>query len=161
MIFQIAVFLIKTYVEKTQKYSDLKNHCREKFNRDVYLYIIIVSSLGAVDKDTIEDVSRLYKKMHIHDKNVVQKKLRRMCINALIGSYFIFYNIPFREDDKHGEEEPITKSSEETGNNRAPQEEEEELQEEEETPYLSEVDELDSLNEEVQESSSSNSTSQN
>ena len=95
--------LTETYEAKREKYAGLKQHCITKFNRQVTLHIIIVSSLGAIHKETIKDVKKLYTGW-LNQKRKVAKVLRKMSTAALVGSYFIFYGIPFNENNRHGDD---------------------------------------------------------
>ena len=105
-----------TYNEKKEKYHDLVEHCREKFNMNVHLHIIIVSSLGAIHKKSINDIESLYSQSR--KSKIVKTVLRRMSTLACIGSYFIFYRIPFQENDEHdGVIDTDNDSAEESNNN--------------------------------------------
>ena len=99
----------ETYKTKRMKYSDLVQRCEAKYNKVTKLYIIIVSSLGAIYKETINDLNKLY-------KGEPMKKMRQLYTQisnaAITGSYFIFYKIPFKvqmsignNDEEEGEEE--------------------------------------------------------
>ena len=107
-----------TYNEKKEKYHDLVEHCREKFNMNVHLHVIIVSSLGAIHKKSISDIESLYNQNRKSKK--VKTVLRRMSTLACIGSYFIFYRISFQENDEHdGVIDTDNDSTEEPNNNNS------------------------------------------
>ena len=89
----------ETYDAKKEKYQDLVEHCREKFRKNVRSYIIIVSSLGAIHERSIKDIEDLYQETR--KSKQIKMVLRRMSALACIGSYFIFYKIPFEEQDSH------------------------------------------------------------
>ena len=91
----------KTYQDKVNKYKDLVVHCRQQFNMEADLSVIIVSSLGAVHSKSIKEIKKLLDLKGKSQKRKVNSLLKRMSIASCIGSFFIYYNMNFREEDRH------------------------------------------------------------
>ena len=93
--------MVSAYQQKVDKYRDLVIQCRTQFNMKVDLTIVVVSSLGAILKKSIKEVKKLLGLNIKAHKAKTNRILRRMSMAACIGSYFIYYNIKFRENDQH------------------------------------------------------------
>jgi hypothetical protein len=81
--------LEKVYNEKRDKYQGLVERCSYLYKRKVKLFVIVVSSLGAIYKKSMKDINKLLK---FNKKSKDEKKTvyRRLSITACIFSYFIF-----------------------------------------------------------------------
>ena len=101
------------YDQKISKYAGLVKECKEKTGRKVKLYTIIVSSLGAVFKKSIDGIKELLR-ISKKDNKLLNTVLRRMSISACIGSYFIYNKLPFKEYKNEYEQEENDKTSEAT-----------------------------------------------
>ena len=88
--------LDNVYNQKNQKYKELVEECKKVYKRKVSIYPIIVSSLGAIHKKSIEDIKKL---LHIAPKEtkLINTILRRLSLTACIGSYFIYNKLKFHE----------------------------------------------------------------
>ena len=85
-----------TYNQKVNKYTDLVKACEEKSKREVKLFVIIVSSLGAIYSKSIDEIQELLQ-ITKRNRKLLNTILRRISISACIGSYFIFHKMPFKE----------------------------------------------------------------
>ena len=72
--------------EKIEKYRDLVNEIKSKWNADVLVYTIVISSLGVIPKESFSDLKKLMK-----SKNRTLKATKRISLAVLFGSYNIFY----------------------------------------------------------------------
>lgn len=72
------------------KYSTLKCDIENHFHLKAELHIIIVSSLGAIEKETINEIQKIAK----CSKNATRLWAKRISIAALRGSYLLFHNLP-------------------------------------------------------------------
>ena len=91
----------EAYQDKVNKYRNLITQCRSQFNMQADLTIIVVSSLGAIYKKSIKELKKLLSLSSDRLKSKLNTLLRRMSIASCIGSYFIYYNIKFKENDLH------------------------------------------------------------
>ena len=87
--------LQQVYEHKKEKYTDLKEECQKVFEREVILVPIIVSSLGAISKQSIKGLKKMLK-IGTRDKGYLDTILRRMSIISCICSYFIFNDLQFK-----------------------------------------------------------------
>ena len=69
-----------------EKYKDLVNEIKSRWNADVHIYTIVISSLGVIPKESFSDLKKLMK-----SKNRTLKATKRISLAVLIGSYNIFY----------------------------------------------------------------------
>ena len=83
------------YNEKVKKYKGLVEACKKAYNREVKQYTIIVSSLGAINKNSINDIKKLLN-ITEYEKKTMKTILRRLSLAACVGSYFIFNNLKFK-----------------------------------------------------------------
>lgn len=81
--------LTNVFNEKKDKYKELVQECERVYKRKVKLYVIIVSSLGAIQKQSIDDIKKLLK-ISASDNKLLSTILRRLSLAACIGSYFIY-----------------------------------------------------------------------
>ena len=77
--------------EKLEKYRNLINDCNEKFNCETTLLVFIISSLGAIPVETIEDL----KKVTLSDKDV-GKLGGRMVAAAIRESMILYYGLKLK-----------------------------------------------------------------
>ena len=83
-----------TYNTKKEKYEELRKQCEQQYRRKCKTYVVIVSSLGAVHKDTIMDLKRLFR---FRNKTKSLNYLtRKISTAALIGSFLTYYKINVR-----------------------------------------------------------------
>ena len=101
--------LNNTYKEKKDKYKELAEECKKVYKRKVKVYVIIVSSLGAVQKQSIADIRKLLK-IATNQNRLLNTILRRLSLTACIGSYFIYnklkychYKVDANDDTNEGE----------------------------------------------------------
>ena len=85
--------LSMVYNQKKDKYRDLINHIRG-LKIQVQLFVIIVSSLGAVYKDSLTDINHLFLY-----KSIGKTVIRSVSRAALIGSLKIWFECPHRSSD--------------------------------------------------------------
>jgi hypothetical protein len=78
--------LEKVHRAKIAKYEPLRRRCEEVFQRRCKLTTVIVSSLGAVYKESVRE---LKKNIGLGDR-ALKTLVRRISTAALIGSYFVF-----------------------------------------------------------------------
>ena len=131
--------LDKVYKQKVEKYANLVNECREKFDRRTKLIIVIVSSLGAIHKRSIAGIKKLLRLKKNKKKGILNIALRRMSIVSCISSYFIYHGMEFRTIRSRNRED--TEDTE--GNEGVSGEEEEELDADEEDADTEEEEEDD------------------
>ena len=106
--------LDNTFNEKVEKYSELVKECEEVYKRKVTLHVIIVSSLGVVQKDSIKHLRNLLQ-ISNKEKKTLNTILRRLSLTACIGSFFIFNRLNFEE--YHYNIETNSNDSEDGGDN--------------------------------------------
>ena len=83
-----------TYHTKKEKYEELRKQCEQRYRRKCKTYVVIVSSLGAVHKDTITDLRHLFRfRKNTKSLNYLT---RRISTAALIGSFLTYYKIDIR-----------------------------------------------------------------
>lgn len=75
--------LSKVRQEKEAKYKTLIRHLENIYKAKVYYYVVVVSSLGAIPKETLKVLKDLFKKKH---KNIAYKIVDTVCSH----SYDIF-----------------------------------------------------------------------
>ena len=143
--------------EKVRKYEQLLETARRQYQIQAELYVIVVSSLGAVPEETINDLRRLV----LAQANTTVK---RMVIAALKGSHDIFLNRsrnrPAEGNNQRGAEE----DAREREQNRRRREEQRDHQSDQtetshtdnEDPWLPEGEQTDE--EEVEETESEDHT---
>lgn len=84
--------LDKRRTEKKEKYKELIEEIKSTFNMDAELHVIVVSSLGAVSKDTYREISTL-----LHENKMNCKRTARAISAAAIrGSALIYWGFPIR-----------------------------------------------------------------
>ena len=71
---------------KLNKYKKLVEDCKKKFRVDATLYVIVVSSLGAVPKETMEEIKRLLE----HNTKLAKLVAKRCTTAALRESMKIY-----------------------------------------------------------------------
>ena len=86
--------LNNVYREKHDKYKALADECERVYKRKTSTYTIIVSSLGAVQKQSIDDIRKLLK-IDAHENRLMNTILRRLSLTACIGSYFIYNKLKY------------------------------------------------------------------
>ena len=101
--------------EKLEKYKDLVEDCNNTFNCNTNLYVIVVSSLGAIPKETYKDIKAL---LH-NDKYKAKLTSKRCSMVALRESFKIYrkwstYNI---RDNLINDEDTIAQIQEEIEQN--------------------------------------------
>lgn len=84
---------------KIAKYADLVDDCKNQFNCEVNFFTIIVSSLGAIPKETLDDLSKITK-----SKKDLKILACRMVAAALRESMFIFTNYTPRNRDRNDDD---------------------------------------------------------
>ena len=90
-----------TYSQKKEKYEELRRQCEEHFRRTCKTYVVIVSSLGAIHKDTIVDLRHLFRfRKKTKSLNYLS---RRISTAAIIGSFLTFHKINIRRRNPNGE----------------------------------------------------------
>jgi hypothetical protein len=82
--------------EKVRKYSKLKEDCSRVFNMECKLFVVVVSSLGAVPKETEVTLNKMLK----CQPRTLSLWLKRMSIAAIRGSMLIFYNMKYRRSER-------------------------------------------------------------
>ena len=85
-----------TYNTKKNKYEELRSQCEEHFGRKCKLYIVIVSSLGAIHKNTVTDIKKLLKIKR--DNRSLKYITRRLTTAAIIGSFLTFNKVNIRRN---------------------------------------------------------------
>ena len=103
--------LDERYNEKVSKYKDLIAKCNSQYKRETDLTTVVVSSLGAIHKKSIKEIGKLLGCSSGKNPKKLKNLCKRLSLSALIGSYFIFYKIPFSEKHKHKGTEDSTYSS--------------------------------------------------
>ena len=88
--------LEKVYKEKHKKYENLVKSCKDTYKRKVSLYVIIVSSLGAVYSKSQNEIRKLLR-ISFNEKKLFSTILRRISLASCIASYFIFNRLKFNE----------------------------------------------------------------
>lgn len=78
--------LSDVYLHKKEKYSEIVSFLRDR-NIDVTFCVVIVSSIGAVFKESINDINRIIK-----NKKQAKSAIRRISANAILGSLKIWNN---------------------------------------------------------------------
>ena len=81
--------LTKCYNDKVQKYSNLLLDIKQTYNKNAYLTVVVVSSLGVIPSKTCNALQKLLSL----SKRSLQKLARRIVFEAMRGSYLLFYNI--------------------------------------------------------------------
>lgn len=95
--------LLQRRRQKLAKYNGLIDDCKQQFNCQAELLVIIVSSLGAIPSETIDDLKKF------SNSNVWKTLAKRMVITAIRESMFIYFkwhpkqkhNIDDNVDDAH------------------------------------------------------------
>ena len=98
--------------QKENKYKELVESCERQFNCSVTFLVIIVSSLGAIPKDTMKDLKKLVK-----NKRKLDILCRRMVATTLRESMFIFYNWNYKDMRKERNNAIYSTSSSEDNTN--------------------------------------------
>jgi hypothetical protein len=75
--------------EKVAKYSKLVQDCKRIFGLECKLHIIVVSSLGAIPKETLTTLQKL---LHCQPRTL-SLWLKRLSVAAIRGSMVLFYNL--------------------------------------------------------------------
>jgi len=81
--------LEERYTEKMNKYEDLRIKAERLFGKRCTLTAVVVSSLGALYQKSMESLQKILL-LSRKDKNILE---RRISVAAIIGSFFVFYNI--------------------------------------------------------------------
>ena len=106
------------YNEKVEKYKGLVEACKKTYNREVKQFTIIVSSLGAINKNSINDIKKLLN-IAEYEKKTMKTILRRLSLAACIGSYFIFNNLKLKALEVDPEVSDIEQETIEADSNEA------------------------------------------
>ena len=77
--------LINARRTKTEKYARLLEHIRTT-GAEASLHVIVISSLGGIEKETKEDLRKLLRQ----DEGLTRRVLRRCVINIIKGSSMIY-----------------------------------------------------------------------
>lgn len=72
-------------LQKINKYKSLVEDCKQQFKCEVELLVIIVSSLGAVPKETIDDIKKI-----IPSDRAWKKVVMKMIMASIRESIFIY-----------------------------------------------------------------------
>ena len=88
--------LEKVYQEKRTKYANLVKACKDTYKKKVSLYVIIVSSLGAVYSKSEDEIKKLLR-ISDNENKLFSTILRRISLASCIASYFIFNRLKFSE----------------------------------------------------------------
>lgn len=88
--------LLQRRKQKLAKYSGLIDDCKQQFSCQAELLVIIVSSLGAMPSDTIDDLKK------ITSSNVWKTIAKRMVITAIRESMFIYFH--WHPNQKHNDD---------------------------------------------------------
>ena len=88
--------LEKVYNEKQKKYENLVKECKDTYKKEVSLYVIIVSSLGAVYSKSQEEIKELLR-ISSNENKLFSTILRRISLASCIASYFIYNRLKFNE----------------------------------------------------------------
>ena len=91
--------LDKTYNTKKNKYEELRRQCEELYRRRCKLYVVIVSSLGAIHKDTIMDLKHMFRIKK--DQKTLKYITRKISTAAIIGSFLTFNKIVTNRNGGH------------------------------------------------------------
>jgi hypothetical protein len=75
--------------EKVAKYSKLVQDCKSIFGLECKLHVVIVSSLGAIPKETLTTLQKL---LHCQPRTL-SLWLKRLSVAAIRGSMVLFYNL--------------------------------------------------------------------
>lgn len=99
--------LEKRRKEKLSKYKELTEQARSCYNMDVTLHVIVVSSLGAVPRETYKELATLLR----GSKRMTRRTARTISVAAIRGSALIYWGLPIRngkvvqEQSSQGESE--------------------------------------------------------
>ena len=85
--------------EKINKYKDYIELCKNRLNLKVELYVIVISSLGIIPKETNKDLMKLFD----GNKKVLHLTARRCVVAALRESMLIFYRIYEKSKNNHNQ----------------------------------------------------------
>ena len=88
--------LLQRRKQKLAKYNGLIDDCKQQFNCQAELLVIIVSSLGAIPSETIDDLKK------ITNSNVWKTLAKRMVITAIRESMFIYFQ--WHPNQKHNDD---------------------------------------------------------
>lgn len=99
--------LSKVRQEKEVKYKALIRHLQNIYKAKVYYYVVVVSSLGAMPKETLKVLKDLFKKKH---KNIAYKIVDTVCSH----SYSIFNKKQRRNKTKSSNPNRIVSSSDDS-----------------------------------------------
>ena len=94
---------------KTEKYHDLVEDCKRQFNCQVDFYVIIVSSLGAIPNETIEDIQKI-----TMTKKHTAMLACRMVAAALRESMFLYMNYDPRDRNRRNQRNRRNDGNEDT-----------------------------------------------
>jgi hypothetical protein len=84
----------KVYRTKIAKYEPLGKRCEEVFVRHCKLAIVINSSLGAVYKESVQE---LMKNIGLGDR-IIKTLMRRISAGSIIRSFFMFNKFKLKSD---------------------------------------------------------------
>lgn len=73
--------------QKINKYKNLIDDCIQQFDCKAELFVLIVSSLGAIPKDTLDDL-----KLLTGTESDWKKLAKKMVMTSLRESMFLYYN---------------------------------------------------------------------
>jgi hypothetical protein len=79
--------------EKVRKYSKLVSDCERVFSLKTNLFVIVISSLGAIPSETVKTVEKLLRCQN----RTLSLWLKRMAVAAIRGSMVLFYNLKPRK----------------------------------------------------------------
>ena len=77
------------YIDKMNKYESLRIKAEQLFGKQCTLTTVVVSSLGILYPKSMESLQKLLM-LSRSNKNILE---RRISVAAIIGSFFVFYNI--------------------------------------------------------------------
>lgn len=82
-----AYTFAEAYKHKKEKYADIVNFLRDR-KIDATFYVIIVSSIGAIFKESNKNINCI-----VTSKKKAKATIRRISVNAIIGSMNIWHRI--------------------------------------------------------------------
>lgn len=85
--------------EKIDKYNNLLNDCKRQFNCDAKLFVIIVSSLGAIPKESVDELKNI-----TGSEKAAAKLACRMVAAAIRESMLIYYGEKKSSNDTEEED---------------------------------------------------------
>lgn len=108
--------LAKRRTEKLMKYNELVEQARLSFNMEVSLHVIVVSSLGAVPKETFRELTILLRGSKLKTKRLA----RAISAVAIRGSALIYWGLPIRNGKVVQEQSSMVESESTIGSDDDP-----------------------------------------